>query len=97
MEDKIQTRRQSRMGRLHGAFAAEPMVVLHSSREAVVYGCKRILLYSLPQIRLSLGKRELVIFGSSLFCSSFSGGAVTVEGEIEGVRYEPTDAERKCL
>lgn len=97
MEKRTNTFRQRLFGGVRGAFAAEPMIVLHGEREAIVYGCRRILLYTPPQIRLSLGKRQLVIEGNELSCSSFSGGAVTVEGVIDAVWYEASDAERKRL
>lgn len=66
----------------------EPMVVLHGEREAVVYGCRKILLYTAEEIRFSVRKRRLCVLGENLTCSSFSGGTVTVEGNISSIRYE---------
>ena len=64
------------------------LVVLRGDREAVVYGCRKILYYGEREIRLSVGRCPLFVKGERLYCSSFSGGAVTVEGEIRLIGYE---------
>ncbi len=73
----------------------EPLIVLRGQHELTVYGCRKILLYTPPEIRLSMRKRQLCIFGKALSCTSFSGGAVTVEGMIEAIRYENMLSEGK--
>lgn len=73
----------------------ETMVVLRGQSELTVYGCKKILLYTKPEIRLSMPKKQLCILGEDLLCTSFTGGAVTVEGKIEAVRYERIERERE--
>lgn len=99
MEEKRERRRSffsrvpKRVGKQNEFF--EPLVVLRGQSEASVYGCRKILLYTPQKICLALRKRSLCILGESLSCSAFSGGAVTVEGRIETVRYEKTVAERK--
>ena len=65
-----------------------PLVILHGEREAIVYGCRRILSYGGVEIRLCVGKKQLRITGRGLYCSSFSGNAVTVVGEIQDIGYE---------
>ena len=88
MEEK-QSKRQARIKRFFSVSPLqETMVVLHGEREAIVYGCRKILLYSSPEIRLSVRKKQLCVLGRDLSCSSFSGGTVTVEGKIEEIRYE---------
>lgn len=67
--------------------AADTLILRGRSR-ATVYGCRRILQYSPACIRLRVGKRTLAVFGGELVCSSFSGGALTVFGRIDAVRFE---------
>lgn len=72
----------------------EPLVVLRGQREATVYGCRKILLYTPPEIRLRMRKKHLCILGEGLCCTSFSGGTVTVEGKIDAIRYVRETEER---
>ena len=73
----------------------EPLTVMRGGREVVVYGCRKILLYTPGEIRLAVKKQCLCVCGEALFCTSFSGGAVTVEGKIEAIRYGDAVAERR--
>lgn len=67
----------------------EAFVILRGQREAVVHGCHRIMRYMPDEICLLIGgERVLSLHGSTLSCSSFSGGAVTVEGEIVSVEFK---------
>ncbi len=66
----------------------DSMVLLYGRQCAVVYGCRRILSYSPRLIELEVDGKPLSISGACLFCSSFSAGAITVRGVIEGIRYE---------
>ena len=50
--------------------------------ELTVRGCKRILSYGEEEITLAVGATVLTVGGSALYCSAFSGGAVTVTGKI---------------
>ena len=53
--------------------------------ELTVRGCKRILSYGETCISLAVGKRVLTVMGTALFCTAFSGGAVTIRGRISGL------------
>ena len=64
------------------------LVVMRGQNSVTVYGCRRILLYSPCEIRLRVGRRALSVMGEGLFCTCFSAGSVTVEGQIQGVLYE---------
>ena len=64
------------------------MIVLRGERMMTVHGCKKILLYSTERIRLRMRRRKLSVYGGELCCTSFSGGVITIEGEIDGVQYE---------
>ncbi|MBE6634394.1 MAG: hypothetical protein E7620_08670 [Ruminococcaceae bacterium] len=67
--------------------------VLYGDRRMTVQGCRRILLYSPTEIRLQLKRRQLVIRGNDLECSSFAGGCVTLQGRILQVASEGGEAE----
>ncbi len=64
------------------------LIVLRGQSGVTVYACRKILLYSPEQIDLSVGKKRVVIRGRGLICSSFAGGAVSVQGMIFGVSFE---------
>lgn len=68
------------------------MVVMRGQSGVTVYGCRKILLYSPCEIRLRVGKKELSVLGKNLFCTCFSAGSVTVEGQVSGVLYRTVDA-----
>ena len=70
---------------------ARDTVVLCGERRVIVYSCQKILFYSPCEIRLLVAKRALSVLGERLYCSSFSGGTVTVEGRIDTVRYVPSE------
>ena len=70
-----------------GVAAECDTVVLCGQRGVTVYGCRKILFYSPREIRFSLGKIALSVVGERLYCSSFTGGTVTVNGHVSGVSY----------
>lgn len=58
-------------------------------REGVsVTGCGRILVYTPEEIRVTLGKGQVVIRGKRLICTSYRAGAVGIDGRILGVFFE---------
>lgn len=71
-------------------------LVLRGETAAVVYGCKRILLYEKDRICLSLGNRQITLMGEDLICTSFTAGSVTVEGVIHGTSYCTDQCLGKC-
>ena len=83
--DGLWSRIRSRYGE-EGA-PARDTVVLCGQRSVTVYNCQKILFYSPCEIRLLVARRALSVVGERLYCSSFTGGTVTVDGRIEGVRY----------
>ena len=85
----VHTSRIKRLVRRYqtGSSAVRERVTMDGQCRVTVYGCLRILVYSPTEIRLMLAKEELSVLGRELYCSSFSAGAVTVEGLIGGVLY----------
>ena len=71
-------------------------VLLRGNREAVLYGCTRILFYGRERICFLMGQRSVSVFGKGLCCTVFSPTGVTVEGEIEGVCYCDADCMGRC-
>ena len=71
----------------------ETVVVIRGEASATVHGCQRILTYSPESIRLQVRKRIVGVLGVGLCCTSFSGGTVTIEGEIRSVCYESAEGE----
>ena len=61
---------------------------MRGNGELTVRECRRILHYSENEIRLSLCGYTLVIHGNELFCASYSGGAVRVDGEILSIEID---------
>ena len=93
MEEKQSGFAQARKRAPHSTRFFEALTVMRGDREVVVYGCKKILLYTPQEIRLAIKKQCLCVCGADLFCTSISGGAVTVEGRIAAIRYLETVAE----
>ena len=71
----------------------ETVVVVRGKASATVYGCQQILAYSPEYIRLRAKKCIVGVRGCGLCCTSFSGGTVTIEGEIGSVCYESAEGE----
>ena len=76
-----------RVVRRYGEGRCAAMIVVRGDREVTVYACRRILIYTPCEIRLQAAGRSVSIQGEDLFCTSFSGGTVTVRGRIGGVFY----------
>ena len=60
-------------------------LAMDGGEELTVRGCKRILAYGEAEIVLAVGVTMLTVRGRELYCSAFSGGAVTVTGQIKGL------------
>lgn len=75
---------------------AKDTLVLRGEESAVVYGCKRILLYERARICLSLGKKQITLTGKDLICTAFTAGSVTVEGRIQGISYCTKQCDGSC-
>ena len=71
------------------------LVILRGNREVTVYSCRKILLYTPCEIRLLAAGHPISIVGEDLFCTSFSGGTVTVRGRIFGVHYPDGSSEER--
>lgn len=60
--------------------------------ELTVRECRRILHYSETEIRLSLCGYSLIVKGNDLFCASYSGGAVRVDGDIISIELDKRES-----
>ncbi len=61
---------------------------MRGTRELTVRECRNIIHYADEEIRLALREYVLVIKGNGLYCTSYSGGAVCVDGRIEELKFE---------
>ncbi|MBQ8415322.1 MAG: YabP/YqfC family sporulation protein [Clostridia bacterium] len=86
----------SKRGGIGGDLFLKDTLVLRDERSAVVYGCKRILLYEKDRICLSLGNKQITLLGEDLICTAFTAGSVTVEGVIHGTAYCTDQCLGKC-
>ena len=96
MKQEKKTPTEGLIGRMKARYASDAMptrdtVVLCGQRSVTVYSCQKILFYSPCEIRLLVAKRALSVLGERLYCSSFTGGTVTVEGKITEVSYVRAD------
>ena len=79
--------------RLKRTFQMEDMIIerdqleMRGMGEVTVRECGRILLYSKTEITLSLRECILKILGEELYCSSYYGGIVRVEGKIQSLNF----------
>ena len=92
-EKRLTSAGGERSRRGHGVSRAaalfdDRLIILRGESEMTVHGCKKILQYSTERICLLMRGRQLCICGNGLFCTSFSGGVITLEGRIDSVCYE---------
>lgn len=71
-------------------------ILLRGDHSAVLYGCKKILVYGRERICFLMKGRAVSIFGKELCCTVFSPSGVTVEGNIQGVCYCDSHCEGVC-
>ena len=94
MKEKL-TQRASRLRKCisnrHSDRERSSMIVLRGRRGATVYGCRKILLYTPNKITFRLCKEVLSVCGEDLYCTSFSSGAVSLEGKIGVVCFEEAE------
>lgn len=58
---------------------------LQGANDLTVRECERILYYGLSEIKLMLTKYVLTVRGEGLYCSSFCGKTVRIEGDISSL------------
>ena len=56
--------------------------------EAVIWGCRSILVYSENLIRLETKGPDIIIEGERLCCPAYGGGSVVVSGHFNSISYE---------
>ncbi len=61
---------------------------MRGTRELTVRECRHIIHYSDNEIKLALKEYVLVIRGEGLFCTSYLGGSVCVDGQIYELKFE---------
>lgn len=61
---------------------------MRGTRELTVRECRNIIHYTDEEIRLALKEYILVIRGDCLYCTSYSGGTVCVDGRIDELKFE---------
>ena len=61
---------------------------MRGTKELMVRECRHIIHYADEEIRLALKEYILTIRGDGLYCTSYSGGAVCVDGKIEELKFE---------
>lgn len=69
------------------SLAGEVRVELRGKNQLFVYGCRRIVTYSPTLISLAVKGDELCVEGERLICTSYYGGAVSIEGVIISVSF----------
>ncbi len=61
---------------------------MHGTRELMVRECRNIIHYADEEIRLALREYVLTIRGEGLYCTSYSGGVICVDGRVEELKFE---------
>lgn len=61
---------------------------MRGTKELTVRECRNIIHYADDEIRLALREYILVIRGDGLYCTSYSGGTVCVDGRIGELKFE---------
>lgn len=68
---------------------------MRGASELMIREVRRFLHYSDSEIKLSLREYILTIFGEELYCSSYLGGLVRVNGNIFSLQIEKRERGRK--
>ena len=79
---------------LEGALCKGDSLELFGREYLLIRGCKKILLYTTEEIRLSLCQYVLVIRGKELYCASYYSGAVRVDGLICSLELEEKEMKK---
>lgn len=61
---------------------------MRGTKELIVRECRHIIHYADEEIRLALREYILVIKGEGLYCTSYFGGTVCVDGRIHELKFE---------
>lgn len=69
-------------------------LLLSGTSDLTVRECGQILKYGEDEIRLSLREYILKIEGSELYCTSYLGGTVRVDGMIDSLCFERREKKR---
>ncbi len=56
--------------------------------EAVIWGCRSILVYTEELIRLETREKDIVIEGEGLGCPAYGGGSIVISGRFRRISYE---------
>lgn len=61
---------------------------MRGTRELTVRECRHIIHYAEEEIRLALREYILIIKGEGLYCTSYSGSTVCVDGRIDELKFQ---------
>ena len=62
-------------------------IELFSNREITVECCQGILDYNSDYIKLRLAKGNVILFGKSLYVSSFEANTIRIKGELHSIEF----------
>ena len=61
---------------------------MRGTKELTVRECRHIIHYDDDEIRLALREYVLIVRGRGLYCTSYFGGTVCVDGIIEELKFQ---------
>lgn len=61
---------------------------MRGTSELTVRECRHIIHYGDEELRLALREYILIIKGQGLYCTSYLGGTVRVDGRIEELKFK---------
>lgn len=62
-------------------------VEIRGRGNAVISGCRKILVYTPKEIRFKMSDCEISIKGKRLLCTSYCDSAIVIDGTIESVDF----------
>ncbi len=69
------------------ALAGEVRIELRGRSSLFLSGCRRIASYSPELVLLRIKGGNVGVFGNDLICTSYHSGTVSIDGQIESVRF----------
>lgn len=68
---------------------------MRGRQSLTVHGCRRILAYGPECMRLALKDATLTVRGSRLICTSYLGGAVGIDGQVDALCFLEEEENQK--
>lgn len=77
-------------------FEREKIEIVRKGKHRCILLCgvQRILQYDESEMKFALRQESVSVIGKNLICTTYADGAVSVEGDMESIRFHKTEEMR---